>query len=78
LREVITVLRLAAEVVHELAHAPVPAFDDLCKRAGIARTRERDDQWIGRLRELGGRQPALHLPLGRALISGACRRCREP
>jgi hypothetical protein len=55
LREVVAQARAAAKVIHELAHARVPARNELGERARIAGTGERDDERIGRLLKIGGR-----------------------
>ena len=55
LRQVVAQARASAQVIHELAHTPLPPLDDLGKSARIARAGERDDERIGRLCEVGGR-----------------------
>jgi hypothetical protein len=42
-------------VIHELAHARLPPYDDLGECTRIAATGERDDERVGRLLEIGGR-----------------------
>ena len=76
LRQIITQRRLPAQVVHELAHARLPAAQHLGEGAVVPGARQSDHQGVGRLLQIGDREAALHLAC-RWLVPSAGRRFGE-